>query len=83
MPETLNMIELPLDPEALMRFAQDHRVNRNRDEDLGYAVHAWLKALLHDMAPKPFRLLRGRPSSAPRLHHPHWSSAAGTRSYLR
>jgi len=60
MPETLHMLELPLDPDALIRFAQDHGVNRNRDEDLGYALHAWLKALLNDMAPKPFRLLTGR-----------------------
>jgi len=60
MPESLHMIELPLDPEALIRFAQDHGVNRNQDEDLGYALHAWLNALLPDRAPKPFRLLRGR-----------------------
>jgi len=60
MPETLYMIELPIDPEALIRFAQDQGVNRNRDEDLGYALHTWLKSLLHDMAPKPFRLLQGR-----------------------
>jgi CRISPR system Cascade subunit CasE len=55
---TLHMVELRLDPEALIRFAQDQRVNRNRDEDLGYALHIWLKALLQEKAPKPFRLVQ-------------------------
>lgn len=56
----IHMLELRLDSEALIRFAQENRINRNRDEDLGYATHAWLKALLQERAPKPFRLILGK-----------------------
>ncbi|MCU7904952.1 MAG: type I-E CRISPR-associated protein Cas6/Cse3/CasE [Candidatus Thiodiazotropha sp. (ex Epidulcina cf. delphinae)] len=57
----LTMLELRLDAKALIRFAQDQKpnVNRNRDEDLGYATHAWLKALFQERSPKPFRLILG------------------------
>ncbi len=55
----LYMLELRLDPQALIRFAQEQKINRNRDEDLGYAAHAWLKALLPEHTPKPFRLILG------------------------
>jgi CRISPR system Cascade subunit CasE len=54
------MLELRIDPEALISFAQNQGINRNRDEDLGYAMHAWTKALFQELAPKPFRLLQGR-----------------------
>jgi len=53
------MLELRLDAQALIHFAQENGVNRNRDEDLGYTCHAWLKALLQDHSPKPFRLILG------------------------
>jgi CRISPR system Cascade subunit CasE len=53
------MLELKLDPRALIRFAQSSGVNRNRDEDLGYATHAWLKALFQEHAPKPYRFIQG------------------------
>jgi len=55
----LTMLELRLAPRGLIRFAQENRVNRNRDEDLGYATHAWLKAIFQELAPKPYRLIQG------------------------
>jgi len=57
MNETLCMVQLRLNPERLIRFAQDQGVNQTWDEDLGYCVHAWLAALFGSLAPKPFRLL--------------------------
>jgi CRISPR system Cascade subunit CasE len=55
----LTMLGRRLDPQALIRFAQANRINRNRDEDLGYATHAWLKALFQERAPKPYRFIHG------------------------
>ncbi|MCU7928143.1 MAG: type I-E CRISPR-associated protein Cas6/Cse3/CasE [Candidatus Thiodiazotropha sp. (ex Dulcina madagascariensis)] len=55
----LTMLELRLNAQALIRFAQGEGVNRNRDEDLGYATHAWLKALFQARSPKPYRLILG------------------------
>ncbi|RLJ22745.1 type I-E CRISPR-associated protein Cas6/Cse3/CasE [bacterium endosymbiont of Escarpia laminata] len=55
----LTMLELRLNPQGLIRFAQENSVNRNRDEDLGYATHAWLKALFQERSPKPYRLIHG------------------------
>ncbi len=55
----LTMLELRLNPQGLICFAQENRVNRNRDEDLGYASHAWLKALFQERSPKPYRLIHG------------------------
>lgn len=68
----LTLLELRLDSQALIRFAQENGVNRNRDEDLGYATHAWLKALFQDNAPKPYRFFHG---SNPKLLG--YSSASG------
>jgi|APTNR8051073442_1049403.scaffolds.fasta_scaffold22604_3 CRISPR system Cascade subunit CasE len=56
MNETLYMVQLRLNPERLIRFAQDQGINRAWDEDLGYCIHAWLAALFGALAPKPFRL---------------------------
>jgi CRISPR system Cascade subunit CasE len=56
----LYMVELRLDPAALIRFAEGQGINRREDEDLGYAAHAWLKAMFGADAPKPFRLLHDR-----------------------
>lgn len=53
---SLYMVELRPDPAALVRFAEDQGINRREDEDLGYAAHAWLKALFGEDSPKPFRL---------------------------
>lgn len=53
------MIDLPLDPAALARFAWRHGHGGGRaplDEDFGYAAHAWLAAALGEQAPRPFRL---------------------------
>lgn len=57
MNESLYMMQLRLNPQRLIQFAQDQGVNRAADEDLGYGVHAWLAALWGPLAPKPFRLL--------------------------
>lgn len=56
----LYMLELQPDPGALLRFAHSQGLNRSTDEDLGYAVHAWLAAMFGELAPKPFRLLQDR-----------------------
>ena len=56
----LYMIELRPDPAALIRFAEDQGINRREDEDLGYAVHAWLAAMYGEDVPKPFRLFQDR-----------------------
>ena len=52
---TLHMLQLRPEPAALMRFLSGQGLNRNRDADLGYGIHAWLAALFGDMAPAPFR----------------------------
>lgn len=61
----LHMLSLQIDAEALIRFAQSQGLNHVHDEDLGYAIHAWLSACFGERAPKPFRLLN---SHGPRLH---------------
>lgn len=53
-----HMIELQPDQKALIRFAQNQGFNKTRDEDMGYAAHAWLTALFGELAPKPFRLIQ-------------------------
>lgn len=50
------MIQLQLDPVALIRFLQSQGLNRREDEDLGYGVHAWLTSAFGSLAPRPFRL---------------------------
>lgn len=61
----LYMVELRLEPGALLRFANDQGINRREDEDLGYAAHAWLMAMFGQDAPKPFRLLHDRQGRKP------------------
>jgi CRISPR system Cascade subunit CasE len=56
----LYMVELRLEPSALIRFANDQGINPHKDEDLGYAAHAWLMAMFGQDAPKPFRLLHDK-----------------------
>jgi CRISPR-associated protein Cas6/Cse3/CasE, subtype I-E/ECOLI len=56
MSQPLHMIELRLNAERLICFAQEHGLNQARDEDLGYCVHAWLAAAFGELAPKPYRL---------------------------
>lgn len=63
--EPFYMIELSPNPGALIRYAQAHGFNRRADEDLGYAVHAWLADFFGNAAPKPFRLLYDRGQKRP------------------
>lgn len=48
---------------ALFRFLESQGLNHRGDEDLGYGIHAWLKAAFGELAPKPWRLFwdRNRP----------------------
>lgn len=55
----LYLTQMTLDPAALVRFAAHNGLARARDDDHGYALHAWLAAMFADHAPKPFRLLDG------------------------
>jgi CRISPR system Cascade subunit CasE len=68
MSDGLFMVQLRLNAERLIRFAQDQGINQARDEDLGYCIHAWLAATFGPLAPKPFRLLD--PSIAWRKNRP-------------
>lgn len=52
----MNLVQLHLSPDRLIRFAAAQGLARAEDEDLGYACHAWLRAMFGDCAPKPFRL---------------------------
>jgi len=61
----LYMVELRLEPSALIRFASDQGINPHKDEDLGYAAHAWLMAMFGQDAPKPFRLLHDKQGRKP------------------
>jgi CRISPR system Cascade subunit CasE len=59
----LQMVELAPDLPALLRFLHGQGLDGRGDEDLGYGVHAWLRAAFGDLAPQPFRLFAkaGRP----------------------
>lgn len=59
----MHMIDLRLRPEKLIAHAQDQGHNRSRDEDLGYAVHSWLRATLGKHSPTSFRLIDTREGS--------------------
>ncbi len=50
----LHLWRLPIDLAALARIAREQRIPAS-DEDHGYTVHALLKALYGDDAPKPWR----------------------------
>ena len=57
----LQMIECHLDQTALLRFLCGQGLNDPRHgPDLGYGVHAWLKAAFGELAPRPWRLLCDR-----------------------
>lgn len=57
----LQMIECHLDQTALLRFLRAQGLDDPRHgPDLGYGVHAWLKAAFGDLAPRPWRLLTDR-----------------------
>lgn len=61
----LHMVELRLELGALIRFAENQGINSRKDEDLGYATHAWLMAMFGQDAPKPFRLLHDKQGRKP------------------
>jgi CRISPR system Cascade subunit CasE len=54
----LTMVQLKPDMGRFLRWAESHRLLGVRDDDLGYALHALLKANFGDLAPKPFALRR-------------------------
>ena len=54
------MIDLPIDPARLIRFAHRQGHGKLADDDFSYAAHAWLAATLGELAPKPFRLMENR-----------------------
>ena len=57
----VNLIELRLDTAGLVRFAQDRGLlHPTGDEDMGYAVHAWLRSAFGQLAPAPWRLFMDR-----------------------
>jgi CRISPR system Cascade subunit CasE len=51
---TLHLIEIRPDSLRLMSFLQG--LGLLHDEQLGYGLHAWLKAAFGSLAPKPWRL---------------------------
>ena len=52
------MIEYQLEQIALLRFLRAQGLDHPRHgPDLGYGVHAWLKAAFGDLAPRTWRLL--------------------------
>lgn len=56
---SLTMLQAEPDLARLMRWADGHGLLPRRGEgDLGYALHALLRAVFGDLAPKPFVLLR-------------------------
>lgn len=67
----LSMIDIQINEKELVKFAQYQRINTVRDEDMGYAVHAWLMAAFGDVAPKPYRFMtpkrRAKPTDVLRL----------------
>lgn len=54
----LYMLELQIDVAALHKFLHIQGYAGREDEtELGYGIHAWLKAAFSEIAPKPWRLL--------------------------
>jgi CRISPR system Cascade subunit CasE len=63
----LHMLQLAPDMARLIRWAEPQRLLHPRQEDdLGYALHAALRAAFADQAPAPFALLR-HPVHPPKL----------------
>src|SRR5262249_48814619 len=52
----LTMVQLKPDMGRFLRWAESHRLLGIQGDDLGYALHALLKANFGDLAPKPFAL---------------------------
>jgi CRISPR system Cascade subunit CasE len=61
---TLYMIKLVPDVPQLIRWAERQRLlDRTHEDDLGYALHAALRAAFGGLAPRPFALVTERVSS--------------------
>lgn len=56
----LHLVQMRLAPALLLRFAASQGLDFHRDEDSGYALHAWLAAMFGDAAPKPFCWFEGK-----------------------
>jgi CRISPR system Cascade subunit CasE len=57
----LQMIECHLDQTALLRFLRAQGLDDSRHgPDLGYGIHAWMKAAFGDLSPRTWRLLADR-----------------------
>lgn len=56
---SLYLVRIPVDRPRLLRFAFGCGIT-HEDETLGYTLHAWLRALFGDKAPKPFRYFERR-----------------------
>jgi CRISPR system Cascade subunit CasE len=64
---TLHMVQLSPDMPRCIRWAEQHRLLHQRlEDDLGYALHALLRAAFDTLAPSPFALVR-RPGRTPTL----------------
>jgi CRISPR system Cascade subunit CasE len=63
----MNILQITLRPDRLLRFAAAQGIARAEDEDLGYACHAWLRAMFGELAPKPFRLFEAAAGKPARL----------------
>ena len=50
----LHLVRMNLHREGLIRFARHHNLLAFRDNDFGYVLHAWLKAMFTEASPKPF-----------------------------
>lgn len=74
MSEPLYMVQLELGQSALVRFLAWQGLNSALDEDLGYGVHAWLKATFGELAPKPFRVFQ-QPTSSEKIRLLGYGSA--------
>lgn len=61
----LYMVQMSPDPKALVGFLSSQGLNSRTDEDLGYGIHAWLKATFGTHAPKPFRLFAAERGGKP------------------
>lgn len=72
----LHLIRLRVNTPALMRFARDQGLLREREDGFGYTLHAWLAATFGTRAPKPFRFDEGRAELLGYAAHPASDLAA-------
>jgi CRISPR system Cascade subunit CasE len=70
------MVQLRPDLGRLLRWAESYRLIGVHDDDLGYALHALLKANFGELAPTPFALRRPPHRDAELLAYTSESGAA-------